>query len=191
MLMTFFGQRRWADDVHPHEAPAVMTWPMILLAIGSVVSGAALAIGGTLNRWLEPVVGAHQEQHATPVWVVTAIILAVVVAGIAIAYRMYGTRAVPEEAPAGSAMAVAARKDLYGDAFNEAVFMQGGQMLTERLVDIDNEAIDGSATGLATLVGRISNGLRQLQTGFARSYALSMLAGATLLVAAMWVVRSW
>jgi NADH-quinone oxidoreductase subunit L len=191
MLMTFFGQRRWADDVHPHEAPAVMTWPMILLAIGSVVSGAALAIGGTLNRWLEPVVGAHQEQHATPVWVVTAIILAVVVAGIAIAYRMYGTRAVPEEAPAGSAMAVAARKDLYGDAFNEAVFMQGGQMLTEGLVDIDNEAIDGSATGLATLVGRISNGLRQLQTGFARSYALSMLAGATLLVAAMWVVRSW
>src|SRR3954464_3858745 len=38
MLMTFFGEKRWGDDAHPHEAPAVMTWPMILLAIGSVAS---------------------------------------------------------------------------------------------------------------------------------------------------------
>jgi NADH-quinone oxidoreductase subunit L len=191
MLMTFFGEKRWADDVHPHEAPAVMTWPMILLAIGSVVSGGALAIGGTLNHWLEPVVGAHEAEHAAPVWVVTIVILAVVVAGIAIAYRMYATKPVPEEVPAGSALAVAARNDLYGDAFNERVFMRSGQNLTEGLVEIDDEAVDGAATGLATLVGRVSNGLRQLQTGFARSYALSMLAGAALVVAAILAVRIW
>ena len=95
MLMTFFGEKRWADDVHPHEAPAVMTWPMILLAVGSVVSGGALAIGGTLEHWLEPVVGAHEAHHVVPVWVVTTVVLSVVAAGIAIAYRMYGTRAVP------------------------------------------------------------------------------------------------
>src|SRR4029450_7205317 len=44
MLMTFFGEKRWADDAHPHEAPAVMTWPMILLAVGSVFSGGFFAI---------------------------------------------------------------------------------------------------------------------------------------------------
>ena len=96
-----------------------MTWPMILLAIGSVASGGLLAIGGTLEHWLEPVVGAHEAEHATPVWVATTVVLAVVAVGIAIAYRMYGTRPVPEEAPAGSALTVAARQDLYGDAFNE------------------------------------------------------------------------
>jgi NADH-quinone oxidoreductase subunit L len=191
MLMTFFGEKRWADDVDPHESPAVMTWPMILLAIGSVFSGGALAIGGTLQHWLEPVVGAHEEAHATPVWVATTVILVVVAAGIAIAYRMYATRAVPEEVPAGSALTVAARRDLYGDAFNERVFMRPGQLLTEGLVEIDDDAVDGAANGLAAVVGRISNGFRQLQTGFARSYALSMLAGAALVVAAILAVQLW
>ncbi|HJT95811.1 MAG TPA: NADH-quinone oxidoreductase subunit L [Mycobacterium sp.] len=191
MLMTFFGEKRWEDEAHPHEAPAVMTWPMILLAVGSVVSGGALAIGGTLNHWLEPVVGAHEADHAVPVWVVTAIILAVVAAGIAVAYSMYATRAVPEEAPVGSALTMAARQDLYGDAINERMFMRPGQLLTEGLVEIDDEAVDGAATGLAGLVGRVSNGLRQLQTGFARSYALSMLAGAALVVAAILAVQLW
>lgn len=191
MLMTFFGEKRWADDVHPHESPAVMTWPMILLAVGSVASGGFLAIGGTLQHWLEPVVGAHEAEHATPAWVVTIIVLAVVAVGIAIAYRMYGTRAVPEEVPAGSALTVAARQDLYGDAFNERAFMRPGQLLTDGLVEIDDDAVDGAANGLAALVGRTSNGFRRLQTGFARSYALSMLAGAALVVAAILAVQLW
>jgi NADH-quinone oxidoreductase subunit L len=201
MLMTFFGEKRWASGAseatgetqlaHPHESPAVMTWPMILLAVGSVASGGFFAIGGTLVHWLEPVVGAHEAEHATPVWVTTTVILAVVAVGIAIAYRMYGTQPVPEEVPAGSALTVAARHDLYGDAFNERVFMRSGQLFTKGLVEIDDDAVDGAANGLAALVGRISDGFRQLQTGFARSYALSMLAGAALLVAAILAVRLW
>jgi NADH-quinone oxidoreductase subunit L len=191
MLMTFFGEKRWAPQAHPHEAPAVMTWPMILLAIGSVASGGLFAIGGTLSRWLEPVVGAHEEAHATPVWVATTVILVVVAVGIAIAYRMYGAKSVPAEVPAGSALTVAARRDLYGDAFNEEVFMRPGQLLTKGLVEIDDEAVDGAGAGLAAVVSRTSAGLRQFQTGFARSYALSMLAGAALLVGAILAVQLW
>ena len=191
MLMTFFGEKRWAPDAHPHESPKVMTWPMILLAIGSVVSGGVFAIGGTLEHWLEPVVGAHEVHHVAPVWVVTTVILAVVAVGIVIAYRMYGTRPVPEEVPAGSALTMAARRDLYGDAFNEEVFMRPGQLVTKGLVEIDDEAVDGAATGLAALVSRTSGGLRQLQTGFARSYALSMLAGAVLVIGAILAVQLW
>ncbi len=201
MLMTFFGEKRWASEAseatgdkpiaHPHESPAVMTWPMILLAVGSVASGGFFAIGGTLQHWLEPVVGAHEAEHATPAWVVTIVVLAVVAAGIAIAYRMYGTRPVPEEALAGSALTVAARQDLYGDAFNERAFMRPGQLLTKGLVEIDDKGVDGAVTGMATLVGRASEGLRQLQTGFARSYALSMLAGAAVVVGAILAVRLW
>jgi NADH-quinone oxidoreductase subunit L len=201
MLMTFFGEKRWASEAneatgdkpiaHPHESPAVMTWPMILLAVGSVASGAFFAIGGTLQHWLEPVVGAHEAEHATPAWVVTIVVLAVVAAGIAIAYRMYGTRPVPAEAPAGSALTVAARQDLYGDAFNERAFMRPGQLLTKGLVEIDNDAVDGAGNELAALVRRASDGFRQVQTGFARSYALSMLTGAALVVAAILAVELW
>ncbi|GAS85910.1 NADH-quinone oxidoreductase subunit L [Mycolicibacterium brisbanense] len=201
MLMTFFGEKRWDtganeatgehSSVHPHEAPAVMTWPMILLAVGSVLSGGALAIGGTLSHWLEPVVGSHEATHGVPAWVVTVVVLAVVAVGIAIAYRMYAQQPVPEQVPAGSALTVAARRDLYGDAFNEAVFMRGGQTLTAALVEVDDKGVDGAATGMAALVSRASDRFRQWQTGFARSYALSMLAGAALVVAAILAVRLW
>jgi NADH-quinone oxidoreductase subunit L len=191
MLMTFFGEKRWADGVHPHESPAVMTWPMILLAVGSVASGGVLAVNGTLAHWLEPVVGAHEEAHAVPVWVATVLILAVVAVGIVVAYRMYALRAVPEAVPEGSALTVAARRDLHGDAVNEAVFERPGLRFTQALVDVDDKGIDGAASGLAALVGRASDGLRQTQTGFARSYALSMLTGAALVVAGILAVRLW
>ncbi len=191
MLMTFFGPRRWAPEAHPHESPAVMTWPMILLAIGSVTAGGALAIGGTLEHWLEPVVGAHEVHHVLPVWMVTVIVLSVVAVGIVIAYRMYGSRPVPEQVPEGSALTVAARQDLYGDAFNEKVLMRPGAVLTEGLVEIDDEVVDGAGSGLAAVVARVSAGLRQLQTGFARSYALAMLAGSALVVAAILAVNLW
>lgn len=189
MLLTFFGRARWtekATETYPHESPAVMTWPMIVLAVGSVGAGAFLAIGNTLQRWLEPVVGSHETEHAVPAWVTTVTALGVVTVGIAVAYRQYAMHKVPETAPQDvSALTVAARRDLYGDAFNEATFMRGGQELTKALVVVDDKGIDGSVNGLAHLVGRISDGLRQLQTGFARSYALSMLVGSALVIAAV------
>ncbi len=202
MLMTFFGERRWKasaseatgemTEPHPHESPRVMTWPMVLLAVGSVVSGGALAIGGTLEHWLEPVVGAHEAHHVVPAWVVTVIVLSVVAVGILVAYRMYAQRTVPDTAPDDvSALTVAARKDLYGDAINEELLMKPGQVLTKDLVWVDDKGVDGAASGLAALVGRTSNGLRQLQTGYARSYALSMLAGAALVIAVILAVQLW
>ena len=193
MLMTFFGEERWDTNVHPHESPTVMTWPMILLAVGSVASGALLAIGGTLQHWLEPVVGAHEEvSHGIPVWVTTAITLAVVAVGVWIAYRMYATRPVPVRVPEDVLpVVVAARRDLYGDAFNENVLMRPGARLAQGLVVVDDKGLDGAVTGLAAVISRGSRGLRLTQTGFARSYALSMFAGAALLVAAILVVQLW
>ncbi|WAJ46559.1 NADH-quinone oxidoreductase subunit L [Mycobacterium sp. Aquia_216] len=193
MLMTFFGEKRWAPGSHPHEAPALMSGPMILLAFGSVFSGGLFAIGGTLPHWLEPVVGAHEEStHILPAWVSTTLALAVVAVGILVAYQKYGRSEIPRVAPVQvSALTTAARRDLYGDAFNEEVFMRPGAQLTDALVEVDNEGVDGSVNALAALVGRTSNRLRGLQTGFARSYALEMLAGATLLVAAILAVQLW
>ena len=194
MLMTFFGETRWAPGAHPHEAPAVMTWPMILLAVGSVFSGGLLWYGGALQHWLKPVVGAHEEAaSALPAWATTTVALGVVAVGIAVAYRMYGGRAeIPRVAPVEvSVLTTAARADLYGDAFNEEVFMRPGAQLTSALVEVDNAGVDGSVNALAALVGRTSNRMRGLQTGFARNYALSMLAGAVLVAALILAVRAW
>lgn len=201
MLLTFFGQKRWRAEAseatgeliapHPHESPAVMTAPMIVLAVGSVGAGALLAIGGTLAHWLEPVVGTHEAHHVVPVWVMTTITLSVVAIGIGIAYRMYATRAIPEIAPNGSALTVAARHDLYGDAFNERVLMRPGAQFTAGLVELDDDAVEGVTRGLAAGVAGASQRMRQWQTGFARSYALSMLAGTVLVIGAILVVRVW
>ena len=193
MLMTFFGEKRWAADAHPHEAPAVMTWPMILLAVGSVFSGGLLAVGGTLRHWLEPVVNFEESSHVWPTWAFTTVTIGIVLVGIGVAVLLYGLRTVPDTAPADvSVLTVAARRDLYGDAFNEEVFMRPGAQLTNALVEFDDQGVDGSVNALAALVSRTSDWLRGLQTGYVRNYAWSMLVGATLVAAAaILAVRLW
>jgi NADH-quinone oxidoreductase subunit L len=194
MLMTFFGEKRWAPGTHPHEAPALMAWPMILLAFGSVFSGFLFTFGDSLPHWLEPVVGARLETEATaPAGAISAVALAVVAVGVIVAYRMYGGKAeIPSVAPVQvSVLTTAARNDLYGDAFNEEVFMRSGAELTDALVEVDNAGVDGSVNALAALVSRTSNRLREMETGYVRNYALSMLTGAALVAAAILAVKLW
>lgn len=201
MVMTFFGERRWAADEsevtpqravqHPHEAPAVMTGPMIVLAGGALFAGVVLAFG-RLERWLAPVVGpGHLEStHAVPAWVSASVTFAVVLVGVAVAYAMYARRPVPATAPTDvSALTAAARRDLYGDAVNEGLFMRPGDRTARALAYVDDVGVDGSVDALAAGVRRASGALRAVQTGFARSYALMMLAGAVLLVAVVLVVQ--
>jgi NADH-quinone oxidoreductase subunit L len=192
MLMTFFGKKRWAEDAHPHEAPALMAWPMILLAVGSVFSGGLLGWGGTLRHWLEPVTTFEESTPVAPSWVISAVAVGVVAVGFLFALWRYLGKPIPETAPADvSVLTVAARRDLYGDAFNEEVFMRPGAQLTHALVEFDDQGVDGSVNALGDLVARTSEWLRGFQTGFARNYALSMLAGAALVVAAILAVQLW
>jgi NADH-quinone oxidoreductase subunit L len=188
VLMTFAGARRWESRAHPHESPAVMTWPMIVLAVGSVGAGAFLIINDRLVDFLAPVVGIPPVSHGIFTWEgELSLALALVAAGIA--WTMYGRVPVPETAPRGSFVTVAARKDLYGDAFNESVLMRPGQWLTRLSVYFDSRGVDGLVNSLAAVIGGSSGRLRRLQTGFVRTYALSMLIGAVLLVAGLLVVR--
>jgi NADH-quinone oxidoreductase subunit L len=199
MFMTFFGEKRWADpdspayagpDVHPHESSGVMTGPMILIAIGSVAAGAFFVLGDRLVGWLEPVTGfAEPAEEVIPAAAVSIAVVAVMVVGVAVAWAVFGRRPVPAVAPAGSPITRAARANLYGDAFNEAVFMRPGQWLVRLLVWLDSRGIDGVVNGLAAGFGGGSGRLRRLQTGFVRSYALSMLGGSILVIAALLMVR--
>jgi NADH-quinone oxidoreductase subunit L len=188
MFMTFGAERRWDDGVHPHEAPPVMTSPMIVLAIGSVAAGGFLILGNRLLNFLGPVTGVPPISHG--IWTRYGVVtLVLVVIGAAIAWAMYGRREIPVTAPAGSPITVAARKDLYGDAVNEGLLMRPGMWLTRLSVFFDNRGVDGMVNTVAATFGGSSGRLRKWESGFVRSYALSMLIGAVLLVGAFLLVR--
>ena len=188
MFMTYFGAKRWDEQAHPHESPAVMTWPMILLAVGSVGAGAFLIIADRFQSFLYPVVGKPPVSNGTFTGPGLVTLALVVVGGLS-AWYMYGRVPVPATAPRGSVLTRAARADLYGDAFNESVLMRPGQWLTRLSVYFDNRGVDGLVNGLSAAIGGSSGRLRKIQSGFVRSYALSMLIGAVLLVAGLLVVR--
>jgi len=192
MIMTFFGNRRWAKDVHPHESPSVMTSPMAVLAIGSLIAGGLLVLGGSLQHFLTPSVGKSVEVgvHTIAPAVLTALTLIVIAGGVAAAWWLVARKPVPVEQPLNvTPVTWAARRSLYGDALNESVFMRPGAYLTRALVFFDGRGVDGAVNGFAAMVGGTSARARRSQTGFARSYALSMLAGATVVTAALMIAR--
>jgi NADH-quinone oxidoreductase subunit L len=185
-VLTFHGKPRWTDGQHPHESPPVMTIPLILLAVGSVASGYLLSTG--IPGWLEPVLGEHEEGHAhLGHWTVTAMTMVVVILGAGLGFALFRRGTALQEQPAGP-LVTAARRNLYFDTLNEVVFELPGKLLTRALVFLDNRGIDGVVNGLAATVGGGSGRLRRAQTGFVRSYALSILGGAVLVVAAMMAV---
>ncbi|MDA3021672.1 MAG: NADH-quinone oxidoreductase subunit L [Actinomycetota bacterium] len=189
VVMTFFGKARWEDDVHPHESPAVMTIPLVILAIGSTFLGMALLFWGNIETWLEPVVGFASGPTPLSSIALIAITLVVVLIGAFIGWRQYGAKPVPIEAPRGNWLTRAARRDLYGDDVNEVVIVKPSFALARWLNWFDSSWIDGVVGGVAAFVGGAAGRLRRTQSGFARSYALSMLGGAVLIAAALVLVR--
>jgi NADH-quinone oxidoreductase subunit L len=183
MLMTFFGDKRWQQGVHPHESPLVMTVPLIFLGIASVIGG--LVLNNWIVGWLNPAVGGDAPTetpsllHFSTVAIVTLVVVAI---GVGISVWIFGPRReIPVTQPANpSFLTVAGRNDLYGDAFNEAVFMRPGQQLTAGLVRLENSGIDGAVNGTAAAIGGMSSRLRRVQNGFVRSYALTMTVGAAI-----------
>ena len=183
MLMTFFGDKRWQQGVHPHESPLVMTVPLIFLGIASIIGG--LVLNNWIVGWLNPAVGGEAPTetpsllHFSTVAIVTLVVVAI---GVGISVWIFGPRReIPVTQPANpSFLTVAGRNDLYGDAFNEAVFMRPGQQLTAGLVRLENSGIDGAVNGTAAAIGGMSSRLRRVQNGFVRSYALTMTVGAAI-----------
>jgi NADH-quinone oxidoreductase subunit L len=193
MLLTFFGRPRWDDGVHPHESPPVMTVPMIVLAVGSVVAGFLLVQAFPLADWLEPVFGpAAEEAHGglSPL-AVTVLVTVVVLLGAVVAWLFVGRREVPLTAPARvSPVVQAARRALYADAVNESLLMRPGMWLTRALVFVDNRGVDGVVNGAAAALGGSSSRLGRAQTGFVRSYALGILGGAVVVAGALVAVTT-
>jgi NADH-quinone oxidoreductase subunit L len=197
-LMTFHGKARWEhageNAKHPHESPFTMTGPMMLLAVGSVFAGGLFVLGSSMQNWLAPVVGEHGEaDHTLNPVVLTLLTLVVMLGGVAgglLRYQLRPVDAVAKPDAQVSPLTVAARHDLYANTFNEAAFMIPGNFLVRFLVWFDKIIIDGAVGGTAAGIGGLSGRLRRTQTGYVRTYALSMLGGAILVIGALLLVRA-
>ena len=180
IILTFFGEARWDEGVHPHESPPTMTVPLIILAALSAVAGlfnTPVRLG--LEHFLEPSFEAVEQVHppdGVTLWLLALASLVVVIIGIGIAYARYGRGELPTEEGGYWAAAL----DGYGvDAFYGAVIVAPGRAIATWLAKwFDPKVIDGAVNGLGYATRSFGSTMRVLQTGWVRSYAAAVVAGA-------------
>ena len=192
LFLTFFGSFRGSHEAehHVHESPASMLFPLVLLAIGSVVAGYALFPGHEGHRVqlpgvVQPVFRAPEQALHAPGWL-PLVATASAVLGLLIAWYLYLSNPrvrASLAAPLRPLLRVFAAKywfdDVY-DAFVRRVVVDGSDGLLWKRVDagLIDALVNAAGTGSAALAQR----LRPFQTGFVRHYALLVLAGAVAVV---------
>jgi NADH-quinone oxidoreductase subunit L len=171
-FMVFFGQCR-ADhhtQEHLHESPKVMTLPLVVLAIGALFAGwiglPAVFGGSQFAHWLEPVAGAHAEEHAGHALELglMAVSISVAALGFFIAYLMYYRTTLSPELFANLAGGLFYRlfeRKYYLDEIYQAVFVNGTLLLARAGSLFDQYVIDGIVDGSASVTRFVSwiNGL--------------------------------
>ena len=193
VFLAFFGGPRMPKEVahHIHESPAVMTLPLVALAILTVVAGLAVGIpssqGTAFAHFLAPVLPLEEAEHSAGVAFSLLVLSALVaIAGVALAWMVYG------RTPVRAASIGVARNPVhklliekyYVDEIYDALFVRPIYRLSLWLARVfDPRLIDGIVNGVATLVVGWARGLRRVQTGFVMNYALGILLGAVAVVA--------
>jgi NADH-quinone oxidoreductase subunit L len=183
-VLIFLGPPRWGEGEHPHESPLAMTLPLAVLAIPTVIGG-VLNLNpetGFLHGWLvgPSVLAFDAEASIIPESVLTIVAVAVALFGLAAAFAMY-LRVDIRTVGAGNGARLAARRGFWVDQFYETVVYRPGRALAVFDAWFDANVVDGAVNGLARLVGGLAGVGRRVQTGFVRTYALAVLAGAVLL----------
>lgn len=171
--------------VEPHESPWVMTLPMVALAgLAIVAGGLNLPFTHTnfLDQWLEPVVVGSQRAMNVPGYLqVVLIVLSVIfgLVGIGVAFAIY----LRDRVPAAKVEPEILAKGWYYD-LGVTAFMGGPGRRFYGFVSgaFDLKVIDGAVNGVGRLVRGTGKKVRNLETGFVRSYALGLLVGVLIVV---------
>ncbi|MBO0842852.1 MAG: NADH-quinone oxidoreductase subunit L, partial [Nocardioides sp.] len=179
MILAFFGQRRWPDGVHPHESPRIMTGPLVVLAALSVLGGLFL-LGSWITKWLTPVVAiGHESEGGMPSWLTSVLAILVVAVGVLVAWLLVGRRRV-----------TTAPTPYVPVPHVEDVVVPPGLAVTRAALTTDKYVVDGLMSGGPVALAAIAGELRKAQTGYVRSYALSLLGGGLVVALAMLVVNA-
>ena len=221
--MTFWGESRVDKDVEPkiHESPRVMTTPLWLLAIPSVLLGLVLTwpgpplgplLGiegeGLLHGWLHPIfehaeelLGHHPEPFAIGGidGILIAISIAVALAGMLGAWRLFGVELGPLRGTARPKL-VASLTSRFGflyrasankwwfDDINHLLFVVVGGRFAAALAWFDREVVDGIVNGIGALTRRSGGSLARVQTGRVQNYALGIAIGLIAMAGSYFVI---
>jgi NADH-quinone oxidoreductase subunit L len=227
VILTFFGKFRGGEKMegHLHEAPPVMWMPLVVLALGSIFAGFVgwpHLLGGAnhIESFLEPAIlagtqaieASHEaaEASASVEWVFMLLSVAIAVAGIFVAYRMYWEKPKGDEAVSRGWPSI--YRLLYNKYFVDEIYgatVVGGTLGgANALATFDSEVIDGAVNGAASftlgtadlssladaslvdgavnavwkILAWLSTGARRIQTGVLQNYALMMFFGIGILV---------
>lgn len=203
--LTFLGEERFDHHhVHPHESPATMTVPLIVLAVLSAfggllgvphVIGHALHIPNLLEGWLEPIFAVSNEKFLTHLTgehttleiglMVGSSLLAVI--GIIFARSIYnqGLAKATKMAEGMSGIYKLLLNKYYVDEVYNMVIagpiLAASRDFLWKIVDVI--VIDGVVNGSAKSMGAAAGVLRRMQTGVAQNYALVMMIGIVIMLA--------
>ncbi len=195
VIMVFYGEAKWKDHAHdhgahgdfePHESPKIMLFPLVVLAVLSVVGGAMqLPFSKKLHfleHWLAPVV-EESEASISKTWayenkyVLLAVAVIIAVTGIAAAFAVYGKKKAKAVEPRVLEQA------WFYDAGAAKLVGGPGRAAFNAVAWADSRIVDGAVNGTATLVRNVAGQVRKSQNGFTRVYAALMAVGAVALLA--------
>ena len=195
VIMVFFGEAKWNDhsaehsahgEFKPHESPKIMLFPLVVLAVLSVVGGGMqLPFSKDLHfleHWLAPVV-EESEAHIGETWayankyLLLGVAVIVALVGIAVAYFVYARRRLPAIEPR-----VLEQAWYYDQAVAKTVSGPGRESF-DAVAWFDTNVVDGAVRGTATAVRGFAGVARATQNGFVRAYAGVVAVGAFLVLA--------
>jgi NADH-quinone oxidoreductase subunit L len=197
-VLAFRGDDRWAESVSghaadpPHESPWVMRLPLVVLAVlafaGGILDLPWVHHAGFAS-WLGPVFAHslyndHESGALQTVLVVVDAVAGFVGLGLAfVAWRGKVNR--PELEPAFL------QRVWYWDDLYDTVIGRPGQLMARFAATVvEGRMIDGAVNGVATVVRRSATGVRRLQTGYVRNYALGIALGLAGVIAFL-ISRVW
>ncbi|MFC4452906.1 NADH-quinone oxidoreductase subunit L [Deinococcus sonorensis] len=197
-LLTAFYMGRWyflvwrgeyRGHAHPHESDAVINAPLGVLAALATLGGFLNIpgfLGGSqaLSRWLSAAVPfeAHELAISTE-WGLTIAAVAAGVLGLLGAFLLYRRQAITDVP-----LRELSRNSLYLDQLYDTVFNRPARGIAGGL-DLMDRGVDGTVQGIGENVGAVGHVFTFWQSGFVRSYAVSMLLGTVVLVG-YWAVKA-
>jgi NADH-quinone oxidoreductase subunit L len=182
MFMTFFGEYRGHE--HPHESPPVITAPLVVLAVLSLVGGFI-----RVPVWLEKFFPAAEVPEE---FSLVAISVAAGLIGIALAYLMYVAKPGLADSVAsslGGLYRLVYNKYFVDEVYDAAVVkpvVNGSRVVLWRGVDAG--LIDGTVNGIGSRSQGFGGWLKLFQSGNIRSYATWVVFGSVILLVALSVI---
>lgn len=195
MYLTFFNEFRGDEHTkkHLHESPALMTLPLVVLAVLAVIGGAINLPGSAwLNHFLEPILATKHEEHAlgTTEFMLMGIATVGAIVGIFLAYNKYGKQnVVPEDdTVARTGFAKVLLNKYYIDEIYEAVIVKPMNATSNFFRTTLEPALGGVFFGLGSAVMGVSKLGKKLQTGSIGLYLTMFTLGVCIILLYLFLV---